>query len=325
MQLTTEQIAVADRLMAILYPYAYGKRRAFIDNKRRFVHYTSAESALNIIRSKSIWMRNTTCMSDYREVLHGHQVLQRYFADNANRTAFFAALNGCIDGLAEGTIAQVDQSLQSAHLQTYIASIAEHDDREDVHGRLSMWRAFGNSPARVAVAIRLNLETGRNASLGAELSPVAYFTDSEFTRELNEVILNVVEHREFLRSIDGAWLRASLHAMLISAMVCLKHEGFNEEREWRVIHSPTRHSSEHIKSSIEVVQGLPQRVYRLPLQSDKEAGLTGLSPDELIDRIIIGPTQYPFAMWDAFVSELTDAGVTDAAMRVFNSQIPVRT
>jgi hypothetical protein len=307
------------------YPYAHRRRREIIGNGRRFVHYTSAENALNIIRSKSIWMRNTTCMSDYREVLHGHEALRRYFADNTNREAFFSALNGCIGGLAEETIAQFDQSLQSAQLQTYIASIAEHDDREDVHGRLSMWRAFGNSTARVAFVIKLDLETGKNASLGAELSPVAYFTDQEFTRELNAVISNVIENRQFLQSIDITWLRTSLHAMLLSAMVCLKHEGFNEEREWRIIHSPARHSPEHIKSSIEVVGSVPQRVYKIPLQSNEPAGLTGLSAHELIDRIIIGPTQYPFAMWDAFVSALTEAGVADAASRVFNSQIPVRT
>jgi hypothetical protein len=34
----------------------------------RCAHYTSAEAALRIINSKCLWMRNTTCMSDYREV-----------------------------------------------------------------------------------------------------------------------------------------------------------------------------------------------------------------------------------------------------------------
>ena len=107
--------------------------------------------------------------------------------------------------------------------------------------------------------------------------------------------------------------------------ICLKHEGFHEEREWRVIHLPGRHSGEHIQSSIEVIGGLPQRVYKIPLRSNAEACLTGLDPDELLDRVIIGPTQYPFAMFDAFVSVLTAAGVREAANRVVISQIPVRT
>jgi len=34
------------------------------------VHYTSAEAALSIIGDKRVWIRNTTCMSDFREVEH---------------------------------------------------------------------------------------------------------------------------------------------------------------------------------------------------------------------------------------------------------------
>jgi hypothetical protein len=324
-QLTAEQLATAERLMSILYPYALAKRNEITGRNGRFVHYTSAENALNIIRGKCMWMRNTTCMSDYREVHHGYDALRRYFADHANREAFFSALNGCVPGVAEQTVAQFDQSLQSTQLQTYISSISEHDDREDAHGRLSMWRAFGNSTARVAIVIKLDLDIGKNVSLGAELSPVAYFTDQEFAHELNAVVANISTNQEFLRTIDRAWLQASLHAMLTSAMVCLKHEGFHEEREWRVIHSPARHSGEHIRSSVEVVGGAPQRVYKIRLQSNAQVGLTGLDPGELIDRIVIGPTQYPFAMFDAFVSALVDVGVADAANRVFISQIPERT
>jgi hypothetical protein len=189
-----------------------------------------------------------------------------------------------------------------------------------------MWRAFGNSTARVAIVIKLDLELGKNLSLGAEPSPVAYFTDQELAYELNTVIANIRNNQEFLRSIDRSWLLATVHTMLTSAMVCLKHEGFDEEREWRVIHSPARHSpTDHIRSSIEVVAGVPQRIYKISLRSDAEADLTGLNPDELIDRIIIGPTQYPFAMYEAFVSALADAGAANAGNRVFISQIPVRT
>jgi hypothetical protein len=270
-------------------------------------------------------MRNTTCMSDYREVSHGHDALNRFFAIDGSREAFHAAVNGCFPNLAEETLWHLAQSRQTAQLQTYTTSISEHDNREDAHGRLSMWRAFGSSSARVAMVIRVDLDIGKNISLGAELSPVAYFTDQEFAIQLNKVIANIRENQEYLRGIERQVLQAQLSAMLASAAICLKHEGFHEEREWRVIHSPTRHSAEHIQFSIEVIGGLPQRVYKIPLRSSAEAGITGLDPDELIDRVIIGPTQYPFAMFDAFVSVLTDAGVREAANRVVISQIPVRT
>jgi hypothetical protein len=112
---------------------------------------------------------------------------------------------------------------------------------------------------------------------------------------------------------------------LTSAVICLKHEGFHEEKEWRVIHHPGRMPSPFIDSSVEVISGLPQRVYKIHFKNDPASGLTGLEPSELIDRIIIGPTQFPWVMGEAFVSALRDAGVTDADKRVFASQIPVRT
>ena len=41
----------------------------------KFVHYTSAENAIKIIESRRIWMRNTQCMSDYREMSHSFDLL----------------------------------------------------------------------------------------------------------------------------------------------------------------------------------------------------------------------------------------------------------
>jgi hypothetical protein len=45
----------------------------------------------------------------------------------------------------------------------------------------------------------------------------------------------------------------------------------------------------------------------------------------MLDRVIIGPSQFPIAMYDAFVEELDNAGVKDPSSRVVASQIPVRT
>jgi hypothetical protein len=324
-QLNEQQLAIAERLMTILYPYARKKRWEVGRQNGRFVHYTSAENALNIIRNRCIWMRNTTCMSDYREIAHGLDALHRYFAVHAHRKAFDDAVNACFPELAEETLSRLSQSRQANQFHTYTTSISEHDNREDTHGRLSMWRAFGNSIARVAIVIRLDMDIGKNVSLGAELSPVAYFNDNELAFQLNQIVANIKEHQGFLRGIERQAVQAQLQGMLAGTAICLKHEGFHEEREWRVIHSPARHVANHIQSSIEVIGGLPQRICKIPLRSNPEAGLTGLDPDEMIDRVIIGPTQYQAAMFDAFVSVLTEAGVREAVNRVVISQIPVRT
>jgi hypothetical protein len=71
--LTPKQYDQSVRLGNILMPYAARQRRALFEKEpnqthARLIHYTTAESAMGIIRSKRFWMRNTNCMSDYREV-----------------------------------------------------------------------------------------------------------------------------------------------------------------------------------------------------------------------------------------------------------------
>jgi hypothetical protein len=110
--------------------------------------------------------------------------------------------------------------------------------------------------------------------------------------------------------------------MLRTSVVSLKHYGFHEENEWRIVYSPNQEPSSSISSSIKTVRGIPQTVYEVPLVE-----LVGRNPDRLpslIDRVIIGPSPYPRPMSDAFVATLKDAGVADANQRVFVSDIPIR-
>ncbi len=73
------------RLANIMMPYAMKQTREFFQRTPgqthgRLVHYTTAEAALNIIRTKRFWMRNTNCMSDYREVQHGFDIFSNFFS-----------------------------------------------------------------------------------------------------------------------------------------------------------------------------------------------------------------------------------------------------
>jgi hypothetical protein len=188
-----------------------------------------------------------------------------------------------------------------------------------------MWRAFGRTTARVALVISVPLTSGVSAPLNILLSPVAYFNDGQLSAEMNEVIANIRGNREFLRALDRPRLLAMAFYMLVTGVVCLKHEGFQEEREWRVIYSPKRNPSPLITSSIEVIEGVPQLIYKLPLDGTVSTDVAAIDIVNLADRVIIGPTPYPWAMYEAFVAALTKAGIKDAAARVFVSGIPIRT
>lgn len=332
LEFTEEQKNLFQKLTQIFLPYANRRQKERYpgeDARARFVHYTTAENAINIIETKRLWMRSTMCMSDYREIDHGHYMLHKAFQSLANETqnrldVFTKTIETCVPGIVTSAIATFDKNWDQTRYNTYVASLSEHDSgQEDLYGRLSMWRAFGGSSGRVALVISLPWFSPGAQLLKLVFSPVAYFTEDEVAAELDTVIQNVRANADFLIDVQNRELIGSfIYSLLLSAVTCLKHHGFHEEREWRVIHGAFPLFSNLMENSIECINGVPQRVFKLPLE---ERISPELDFSSIFDRIIIGPTQYPVAMRGAFISKLVAAGVPDASSRVVVSDIPIRT
>jgi hypothetical protein len=298
------------------------------DRNGRFVHYTSAASGLQIIKTKQLWMRATTCMSDYREVQHGFDILNRFFTDKGNRQLFNTILDGCVIGKAgagEEAIALFNRWWPDIRSQTYIASISEQKDKEDNHGRLSMWRAFGDRGPRVALIFRFPLTQGVALPLRVMFSPVAYLTEHELGLEMKRTFECVLNSQSYLQTLPATSIVEQMFFALLAAVVSLKHEGFQEEHEWRVIYFPTRTPSPLVTSQVEVIDGVPRTIYRLPFDESVSREVASLDMSRILDRVVIGPTQYAGAMRDAFIAVLRGAGIADAEGRVVVSGIPIRT
>jgi hypothetical protein len=301
------------------------KQRDKCNNDQRFVHYTSAENALSIIKSKRLWMPNATCMSDYREVQHGFDILAKYFSDKSRMDAFSKALDVCATGAVQEAINVFNQWWNNIRLHAYITSISEHDNpEEDKHGRLSMWPAIGNNTARVALVIKVPRFSGSVNALKLMFSPVAYLTDGEVHAVFNDVIKNIELNVNSLQSIGSQKLIYAVFGMLRAGVTCLKHEGFREEREWRAIYSPMLHPSPLMEAETKVIAGVPQIVYKVPLDVAVSDALADLDLSRTFDRLIIGPSPYPWAMHEAFTKALQMAGVVEAEERVVPSGIPNR-
>jgi hypothetical protein len=315
--------------MAITMPYALKQMQAVYQRTPdqtdgRFVHYTTAEAALSIIRTKRFWLRNTNCMSDYREVLHGFDIFNRYFLDAAKRKAFVDAFDACTPGAADEAFTAFSNWWQDLRLNTYIACVSEHQDSEDVHGRLSMWRAFGGTGTRVGIVFRFPFVSISALPLALNFSPVAYLSESDAHGVIDQVVANVQSNRDYLRTLKREVLVQIVFQMFAAGIVCLKHEGFLEEREWRAIYTPKRWSSPLMQSSIEVVTGVPQVVHKVPLDGSVSPLIADLDFAHVFDRLIVGPTPYPWPIYGAFVEALKATGVPNAEERVFVSNIPIR-
>lgn len=327
--MTPEQIELNMRLESIFTPSARRLRDAIYSKPEnaRFVHYTSAEAAMKIIQTKRLWLRNIKCMSDYSEAQHGYTLLNEFFHNEANKTEFVSTLDSCLPSVALKAVAKFDEWWRDIQFNTYVASISEHDaPTEDRHGRLSMWRGFGGSKsARVAIVLRIPAISTATVPVNVFFNPVVYQNKDKVYAEIKEVIENVKNNREFLSSMDESRLIACVFNMLVSGVTCSKHEGFHEEREWRAIYIPRIWHSDFTERMIETIDGIPQIIYRLPLDATFSDNLAHLDFVSLFDRLVIGPSQYSFAQVDAFIEALIHAGVLDADKRVVFSGIPIRT
>ncbi len=296
------------------------------DQRRmRYAHYTSAEAALKIISTKRLWMRSTTCMSDFKEVEHGYAMLLRFFSEGNNKSRFLDAANSCIPGIGEIAIGLFDKWWSHIRFNTHITSVSDHPARENDRGRLSMWRAFGDNQPRVALVFSVPLFTNAAAALGISFSPVAYLPEREAHNVVNQVIENLNTHREYLKStLSNDELTGWIFQLLLLGVACLKHEGFQEEQEWRGVYTTGLAQPSLLESAIEVVRGVPQRIYKIPFDKAVHPALEALDMANILECVVIGPTLYPRVMYDAFTEALAIAGVPKAGERVCMSDIPIR-
>jgi hypothetical protein len=127
-----------------------------------------------------------------------------------------------------------------------------------------------------------------------------------------------------LRSRGQEFFIDQIFSKFVTAVACLKHPAFHEEREWRAIHFTSLGEHENVQAQVESIAGVPQIVYKLPLESNVH-GIKEMDFTALIHRVIVGPTQFPVAMGQAFIKELEDAKVSDPEKKVHLSLIPLRT
>jgi len=323
-------IAKNHKLEGIFVPHARRRRDELYQKHTTgllpFVHYTSAEAALKIIDQKRLWMRSAACMMDYREVQHGFEILHRFFSDGNRIKSFTDPIDSFALGAANQAITNFNQWWSNGTIQfkTYISSMSEHDEEEYIHGRLSMWRAFGGNAARVGLVFKVPKFSAGAEAMKLIFSPVAYLNDGAAKNLVPEVIENIKSNTEFLKGLDRQEIVNWIFYMLLIGVTCTKHPGFREEREWRAVHNPLLFPTRLITPSTETIGGVPQVVFNLPLNKTVDPILDDLDFANLFDRLIIAPTPYPVAMFDAFLAALSKVGVAEAGKKIIVSDIPIR-
>jgi hypothetical protein len=194
---------------------------------------------------------------------------------------------------------------------------------EDSFGRLSMWRAYGGDNN---VAMILNPEPffAETNTFHAFTTPVLYADTASFLDQFESFVKGLEQREDYLIRLGHEQVFGLLFFAFHMAVLSTKHPAFFEEREWRIIYSPTIYKSDRIEQSIEVVAGEPQLVQKIPLLDVPETGLVGITIPSLLERVIIGPSQNPIPISDAFAAQMELLNIDDPVSKIKISNIPLR-
>lgn len=311
------------KIEEIFFPYNTEKVREIKATKRRFAYYTNAETAYRIISGSQIWMRSTATMNDFLEVEHGFECLNSAYKSESG-VAFKNAIDSIFPDLTEEAVKNFNEWLPHLRNDTYITCFSEHLDNEDKNGRLSMWRAYGGSSG-VAIVFKNDALFIENESIGIYVSAVAYLEAKELEVELKKISDQIIENKDIVSQLSREHIKTILFNIFRFGMLCTKHSGFSEEREWRAITCPLLDTSVVRESSIEVIKGTPQVIQKLNLKNIPEKNIDGLSLNQIIDRVIIGPCEFTGVVWKAIYQALKDAGFKSPEEIIHVSDVPLRT
>lgn len=289
----------------------------------KLVHYTSASAGLKILQNKEIWMRRVSCMNDFSEVQHGKdlfidlwknterdiiQKLTSLFGDNGD---VFNEVMGELDDISAFDI-----------LRSYITCFSEHPENEDKYGRLSMWRGYGKGTG-IALVLKKDIFYSDYDSLDVFTSPVAYLNQEEIKDKFISLATDLEENKQKIdfKNIPRKEIMELLKRWLKVLILSIKHPAFREEKEWRVI---SFEGAKGIKKDRIDLTGIPQPIQKISLSEKLQTDGDGFSVNEILDHIIIGPTQYTIPIYQALVEELEKLNVENAKGKVIFSDIPYR-
>ncbi len=299
-----------DRMDEIFFGYSKKRLQEFHVKNKRLIHYTNAVSAKRILESHKLWMRNARVMNDCKEVRYGTERMTELFRSSKGVELIRAFSDSTV--LSENELMDIIKHFLcyeccSWGFNTYIACLAEHDCSDEV-GKLSMWRSYGNN----GVAFVFNLNNLNLNDDGILLSPVMYYDEQTFYKEVNNICSSLKENKDVLSKISKEDVKNRIMWMLRYAIASIKHKGFSEEEEWRLV----GHGRD-INLEVEEIKGTVEQVHKIDIKEILKNNL---------EKIIIGPTSPNGVLHNAFIKLLEDKvriSEEKATNMVVDSNIPL--
>jgi len=283
-------------------------------------HYTNAAGLKGIISSNSLWGTDTRFLNDSAEIVHlkapyvaalvpefAKAIRQRGLSQSEVRQ--YNASGGA-QGLAENLVSSLYQATfeavgASPEMTACVTSFCTHENDKDYereNGLLSQWRAYGSDGGYClvfdtnALCDMLGAEFDSKYWVWLQMEKVRYAVDGTsindlFPRLISETVVTFVEF------INGREPPSDATAAFLEAAALLKHQGFKEEQEARIVAIP---GTQALYNDAKATYGAAFKHLNVPELVPQPTGgpprvalFSGLSTVLPIRRVIAGPSNDP--------------------------------
>ena len=260
------------------------------DNKPLFAHYTSIQVLESIMKTDQVWFSSPLLMNDKQEMLHGLDLGTKFFNDSPEITQACTTEHRAV-ALRELYRRYLVDFYTNHALQVYVLCLSEFNpDQPD--GLLSMWRGYGSNGNGAALVFDTGL-INRRDEMPMIVSKVTYASDTERIFKLRAKFVQFAAALASLPVPDEQLYHFAFHIFNWVKVFALtsKHDGFEEEREWRLIYMPERDTGCVLKPNISYYIGPrgPEPKLKLPIGPIPIDPIPAWSFADILDRIVLGP------------------------------------
>jgi hypothetical protein len=288
-------------------------------------HYTSIRTLEGIASNKEFWFSNPLYMNDLEELKFGMNAGAGEFRTNEG------LVRACGSPSAHGKLVKEFNRLfhdfdVNHAFDTYIACFSEHHPDDD-DGKLSMWRGYGSGGGGVAVVFdTAKIEALDNSPL--IVGKVRYGTQLQRVEIIDKKLaaLSSVLQRHSLNDESLAVVAHCWIEWLKEFALFTKHSGFKEEEEWRIVYSSERDRSRALAPMLgySITQRGVEPKLKLRIGEIPSIMGTQTSLENLVNRIILGPTISTILAANSVRRMLELSGIPSLGERVRESSIPFR-
>ncbi len=248
-------------------------------------HYTDYDGAAGIISSKSLRLTKLRYLNDKSELTFGISQFKSLARD----------LWVGSKELKDFLVRFADQLTSFEQINICVASFSENRDL------LSQWRAYGRSGCRMALGFSTDAISApcRDQSIG--LLKCVYQPE-EHNRILQDLVNNLFRSYTSMKNAGIPSTEEELigrfNSTFLTVAPVLKHPGFSEEKEWRLVKGPISWTDPSYRAYFS--NSRVSQYYELNLASQK-----------FLKEIMIGPAPDMDSVSDALHTFLMKNGITD--------------